>query len=216
MTSPRLLFVDDLIRADHFFLATTDTVFFLREYTPRMGFSYSTTNDLILNFKKKPGTPGQPYKQGAINTLAEELSRCIRLEVLSQITFVPVPPSKAQGDPLYDDRLVRLLRRLHSGHQTLDIREVVVQSKSMSSAHDSEQRPTIAELKASYQVRDQLLEGIRSVVVIFDDVLTTGSHFKAVSEKLSEARAGLDIQGLFLARTTRQPKAVEDRVPGAD
>ena len=48
----RLTKIDELTRPDHWYLDENDPCFFLGEYTARMGFVYSETNNLILNFKK--------------------------------------------------------------------------------------------------------------------------------------------------------------------
>ena len=57
MTSPgafpnRLTKIDDLTRPDHSYLTEGDACYFIGEYTARLGFTYSATNNLILNFKK--------------------------------------------------------------------------------------------------------------------------------------------------------------------
>jgi len=48
----RLTKIDDLTRPDHFYLTPGDDCYFLCEYTARKGFAFSTTNHLVLNFKK--------------------------------------------------------------------------------------------------------------------------------------------------------------------
>jgi hypothetical protein len=50
----RLSEIDELTRVDHSHLADSDRCYFIGEYTARAGFSHSSTNDLILNFKKSP------------------------------------------------------------------------------------------------------------------------------------------------------------------
>lgn len=46
-----------------------------------------------------------------------------------------------------------------------------------------------------------------SHIAICDDVLTTGAHFKAAQDILSEAFPGIQIVGCFIAR--RVPEAVD-------
>ena len=48
----RLTKIDDLTRPDHAHLTADDACYFIGEYTARQGYSYSPTNNLILNFKK--------------------------------------------------------------------------------------------------------------------------------------------------------------------
>ena len=42
-------------------------------------------------------------------------------ETLNKLTFVPVPPSKAKEDPLYDDRLTQMLNLIRPDPK-LDVR----------------------------------------------------------------------------------------------
>ena len=44
--------IDELVRGDYFYLQPADECWFLREYTARMGFEHSETNQLIINLKK--------------------------------------------------------------------------------------------------------------------------------------------------------------------
>ena len=74
------------------------------------------------------------------------------------LTFVPVPPSKAKGDPLYGDRLLQMLTALWPDRAT-DIGELVVQAASTEAVHDSDIRPTPAELQLS--TRSTIGSGLR-------------------------------------------------------
>ncbi|MEX1366594.1 MAG: hypothetical protein AB1Z98_25945 [Nannocystaceae bacterium] len=62
---------------------------------------------------------------------------------------------------------------------------------------DSKPLPTV--LAANYRVNRSLGTPQQSIVV-FDDVLTTGSHFKAMQQVLTTAFPGVDVLGLFVAR----------------
>ena len=65
------------------------------------------------------------YKRSAIRTAAEEFRLALHPEALDSLTFVPIPPSKAKADPLYDDRLIRMLNAIRP-EPPLDIRELIV------------------------------------------------------------------------------------------
>src|ERR1700678_1926366 len=106
----RLTKIDDLTRPDHSYLTAADDCYFLGEYTARKGFAFSATNHLIFNLKKgmeRQGRPEWPYKARAIQTVAEALRDALNDRARRTLTFVPVPPSKAQTDPLYDARLLQ-------------------------------------------------------------------------------------------------------------
>lgn len=47
--------IDETNIADHFNLEATDVCYFMFEYTSHKNYSYSATNNLISNLKKKPG-----------------------------------------------------------------------------------------------------------------------------------------------------------------
>src|ERR1700733_9219526 len=70
-----LIEIDDLTRPDHYHLDAGDTCLFLGEYTARKGFSFSATNQLVLNFKKSVDSRGRPegkLKERAIRENGEE------------------------------------------------------------------------------------------------------------------------------------------------
>jgi hypothetical protein len=128
----RLTKIDDLARPDHFYLTPADECYFLGEYTARKGYAFSATNQLILNFKKsmdKRGTAQWRYKERAIDEAAAAFRVALNKEWLDSATLVPVPPSKSKNDPLYDDRLVRMVRGIR-GQPALDVRELVLQRAS--------------------------------------------------------------------------------------
>jgi hypothetical protein len=206
---PRFTEIDDLTRPDHSYLVTADDCYFLGEYTARKGFAFSATNSLILNFKKKMDRRGRAewaYKSAAIQNAAALLRAAFDERARQDLTFVPVPPSKAKDDPLYDDRLVRMLHAIWPGHPA-DIRELVVQPVSSDAVHDQETRPSPSELEARYVLDQTLLHPAAETIAIVDDVITTGAHFVAVRNKVREAFPMTKIVGLFIAR--RVPEAVD-------
>jgi hypothetical protein len=203
----RVLKVDALALPDHHYLDEHDICYYAGEYTAGAGHAYSETNQLILNFKKtldKRGTAQWPYKERAIQQAAQILRAAIKAD--APITFVPVPPSKSKDEPLYDDRLVRMLQVVCAGRRQ-DVRELVLQEHSLEPAHLAAARPTPEELIANYRLDEELVAPTPQTLWIVDDVLTTGCHFKAVKQVLAERFPDVPIVGLFLAR--RVPKSVE-------
>ncbi len=205
----RLTKIDDLTRSDHWYLAAEDECYFLGEYTARRGYAFSATNQLIINFKKhmdRKGRPEWPYKARAIGQAAAAFRAALNDRARTTLTFVPIPPSRAKSDPLYDDRLVQMLRTIWPGQQT-DIRELIVQGVSTEAAHDNEQRPTPAEIEARYALDQRLVALPPQLIAITDDVLTTGAHYIAARNLLRRAFPTTKIVGLFIAR--RVPEAVD-------
>lgn len=121
----------------------------------------------------------------------------INPEFIDTATFVPVPPSRVAQDPLYDDRLVRVLRLLGDD---VDIRELVFQVEGMHDTHTAECRPGPGALYQNYGIDNSMTEPEPTTIVVFDDVLTTGAHFKAMKQILHETFEEATIIGLFLCR----------------
>ena len=200
--------IDELQRQDHSYLTAEDACYYLGEYTARAGYGYSLSNNLISNFKKSVERRGRPewyYKEQAILTAANAFRVAVGQTQLDRITFVPVPPSKAQNDALYDDRMTRMLNAIRPA-PPLDIRELIVQPLSHDPAHLSDVRLGPTDLAAGYNVDVDLLVPEPEVVAVVDDVLTTGSHFKAVQRLLKAHFTAVPVIGLFIAR----------RVPNSD
>ena len=208
----RLTKIDDLTRPDHPYLTADDSCYFLGEYSARKGFAFSATNSLVLNFKKKMDRRARPewqYKERAILDAASAFRTAIKGEWLNGATLVPVPPSKAKTDPMYDDRVVRMISAIRPTPK-LDLRELVVQDTSTAASHESDDRPDPDEIAENYSLVKSLRAGVKPVIGIFDDVLTTGAHFKACQTVLRAAFPGARIIGLFIARRIPEAVDVED------
>ena len=201
--------IDQLTRTDHYHLNGEDDCFFLGEYTARRGFAYSDTNNLILNLKKTPDRRGNlewRYKEHAIFVAAQALKNSIKTSWLQSATFVPIPPSKAKDDPMYDDRMSRLIQSIDP-RGPVDCRELVFQTESTEAANQKDDRPGPDEIRALYALDPDLTDPPPTRIVICDDVLTTGAHFKATKDVLSEAFPDAQIVGCFIAR--RVPEAID-------
>lgn len=197
----RLTQIDVSMLSDHYYLDANDSCHFMGEYTAREGYGYSETNQLIYNFKKKMDRKGRPewvYKQRAINTVGSSLNNCLGMWA-SDITFVPIPPSKCKTDPMHDDRLIKALEYFKGLNANVDYKEIIVQPVSMESAHD-DNRLTPDEYANQYELDMNLLNGVRRQIIIVDDVITSGSHYKAVHKLLKEHLPSHEIHGVFVAR----------------
>jgi len=197
--------IDDVTRPSHRFLEPTDECYFLREYTAGAGYQASDTNDLIFNFKKPPDRRRNQsewrHKERAIRRFADELHAALNNDWLSIATLVPMPPSKAKNDPNYDDRMVQLLRHIESSGRRLDIRELLIQSRSRMPAHEAERRPNPDELLSVFDIDPMLKSPTPREIGIFDDVLVRGAHFKAAQRCLRGHFSDVRIVGVFLARS---------------
>ena len=199
--------IDELTRPNHSYLEEADRCYFLGEYTSKAGFS-TPTNDLILNFKITPSElrknpRRQRWKDSAVGEIAKALGRHLSNLKPGRIV-VPIPTSKLPNHPDYDDRL---LRALASAKATppLVVRELIKQHASTDADHESSTRQSYEELSANCYLDESVALPEPSGVVVVDDVLTEGKHFK-VCQELIRTRYGSDIPiaGFFIARRIYQ------------
>lgn len=204
---PRHLTKVDALAPDHWHLTEADECYFLGEYTAGQGYQFSPTNQLILNLKKSPDRRGLPewrYKERAIREVATALRTAIRPDYLDRITFVPMPPSKAKAHPLYDDRMMQVLQAIRPA-PPVDIRELIVQPASTPAAHDSQHRPSPADIRSRYVLDVALANPRPEMILVVDDVLTTGAHFCAAKSLLAGQFPGTPVVGIFVARRVASP-----------
>jgi predicted amidophosphoribosyltransferase len=89
----------------------------------------------------------------------------------------------------------------------LDVRDLIFQHASTAAVHDQGDRPTPEQLQANYDIEPALRDPDPRVIGLFDDVLTTGAHFRAASAVLKRSFPGVRIIGFFIAR--RVPEAAD-------
>ena len=194
--------VDELALPDHPYLSQNDICYFIGEYTARKGYAYSNTNDLILNFKKEIDREGKPewrHKGVAIQQIATTFREAIGEGPLQSLTFVPVPPSVSKADPMHDDRLSQMLWAMNPSLH-VDIRELVVQTVNTPKSSRNENRLPPSEREKVYRLDESLTDPAPNCIAIVDDLLTTGSHFKAMEAVLVGRFPCTPIIGLFVAR----------------
>lgn len=208
----RLIRIDEALRRDHAYLTVDDECYCLGDYQPGAGYQGGPVNNMISNFKKpvtKRGRAEYRYKEQAIAWAGQVVRQVVSSDALPNCTFVPVPPSKARDDPLYDDRLVRALM---SGQPVLDVRELIMMRESTRAHHEyaqGERRPTPDDLYELLAVDAACLNPpLKGTVIIFDDLLTNGTHFKACKRIVLEQAAGTSVIGLFIGRR-KLPSAEE-------
>jgi hypothetical protein len=203
----RVTSIDDTNRSDHRYLEAEDKCYFFGEYFAGKGYQGGGTNQLILNLKCKPtivaaNSGRRLHKDRAIHAIASGLRNVIGRESAEQITWIPIPPSKADNDAEYDNRLLRTLN-MAFGEYNVDIRPLLRQAASTAADHSGGDRISSEALYAVLQVNHQALASkpVHASVFLFDDVLTTGKHFKCCERRLREVLpAGTQYSGLFVAR----------------
>lgn len=197
--------IDELLLPDHYYLTPDDKCFYLREYTPRAGHSFSETNQLIINFKKTVDRKGKPewyHKEKAIKQITTELAVSFKVESWQKATLVPIPPSKTKSSSLYDNRMTEVLNGIGARHGiACDVRELIFQTEDMDAVHlNATHRPSPAQIRQIYEIDESLVEPEPKLIVIFDDVVTAGAHFRAAKDLLQERFRDVPITGVFVAR----------------
>jgi predicted amidophosphoribosyltransferase len=175
-----------------------------------MRYDFSPTNQLIKNLKIKPSaierSPARGrYKEQAILHAANAIRRLMSRELVeTRATFVPVPCSKAVGHTDYDDRLARVLH-LAFRNLNADVREMLTITQSTSADHESDDRLTFDELLAVTTLSNPAGTAPRAIVIVVDDVLNSGKHFKVAQSLVTARYQDVKVRGLFLARCIREP-----------
>lgn len=205
----RLRRIDESTIGDHAYLRPADRCVYLYEYTSNRDYTFSQTNQLIKNLKIKPTETNRLYyKTQAINHCTACLQLALPPPWLNDAVLVPVPPSKAVGHPDYDPRMEQVARGVRAGQ---DVRPMIRQKISMTAAHEVGQggrRPTIDELLDAYEFDESQTYGAPTKIGVLDDVLTNGTHFRAMSAMLAERYPAAVVTGVFIARRVFPPDEV--------
>lgn len=184
-------------------LRPDDECFFAREYLSWRDYKASEANSLIKNFKIKPTVANYPvrlkWKRAAVQQFAQELADFLPRDV----RVCHIPTSKLPDDPEYDPRFDMLLRALHAQRQDLRIEQPFTIANSHQAAHEGGDRAEFAgQLRwrgLHYRARD---------IVVLDDVITGGTHFKACQNLLLEHGVEM-VVGVFWAVAVTKPEGPE-------
>lgn len=118
--------------------------------------------------------------------------------------------SKVKSDAEYDDRVPGILAAF-AASRPVDVRELVYMTRNVEQSHLAESRVSVEELVSSMAIDESQAEPPPSAFGIFDDVLTTGRHFKAVQCILNARFPGVPTVALFIAR--RAPQSILPTAP---
>jgi hypothetical protein len=85
-----------------------------------------------------------------------------------------------------------------------DVRSMLKLTRSTSADHESPERLGFDELLDITGAIERIEVAPRPIVVILDDVLNSGKHFKVAQQRIRERYPDVEIRGLFLARCIRE------------
>jgi hypothetical protein len=168
-----------LLLGEHCYLDTADECYFTDEYE-----SGNTTGmkPQILSLKRG--------KESAIAGLAQQLSSTLPPEWRGDYTFAAMPPSSGATNPL----------RLMVGRLDVrDARHLLLQMEDTPASHNG-WRPMPAQRASLLTLNEPEVHPEPKVVVIVDDVLATGSHFRAAKMIVRQRWPHMRVVGVFLAR----------------
>jgi hypoxanthine-guanine phosphoribosyltransferase len=176
---------DLLLLGEHCYLDCSDECYFTDVYDCRPKSGIKPT---VLLIKQECAS--------TIRRLAVELKPLLPPEWTRSYTFVAIPSSRGSNRPIS-----AMLHHL----QLNDIRELVVQREATPLSRMG-WRLSPVEREEFFALNDLAADPKPSAVVLVDDVLTTGSHFRAARSVVRKRWPGLRIIGLFLARTCSRRK----------
>lgn len=188
-------FYPDHIKEDDFCI-------YAREYIGgRRGYSAGETNSLILNFKKSPNkmyTNEWNHRKRAVEKFKTEIEFLVKQNV--PWTMTAIPSSKQKNDPEYNNRFEDLFSKLKISRPKINIEwPVEIKTTAAASHHRGEDRDPVI-IQNNYFWKG-FSKKAPKVLIIVDDILTTGSHFRAMSDFLRKNGYEGKIVGVFWAKT---------------
>jgi len=198
--------IDRLIEATPSNLGDDDICFYYRDYIDG-GYQASRSNQLVFNLKIEPHNKKQnperwSYKEKAIKQCVNDFERFFSSFIARNsgfsICLIPVPPSKAKGDPDYDNRMVCVADSLEQIYPEVSCCDVFDVKAELEPSHlgGTRNKNTI---KGSLILQGDLPKD-HNVVFLLDDVITSGAHYCACKELLCEHYPDLRVAGLFWAK----------------
>jgi hypothetical protein len=180
-----------------------DECYYTREYL-KEGFSASASNQLVWNFQISPTEEHRMrHKKDAIEAFVSELGHLMSRVKVQSYLIAPMPTSKVPGHPEYDDRLIQVLQKV-APQQYCE--PIVGGNSHLPSKRGGPRHPSF--YSANYVFKGFSPGLLPSVLFVLDDVLTSGSHFRAYKDLMLARCPGLRVVGIFWALTI-DPKAAQ-------
>lgn len=181
-----------VLQSDHRYLAADDECYCLWEYADED----TGTIEAIKQMKSYGTDPAAASE--AVGRAAQALSQAIPDDWRSFL-FVPMPPSMDNKHPRFNRSTLAILEKVEPRLPL--IRPLLQQDASLPRGNKTIRPEERARLLSATSPSPEV-----TTLVLFDDVLTTGSHFSAAVQAIRAVFAGR-ILGLFLARARNQRAA---------
>lgn len=212
-------FVDQVARAPKRFLDDRDTCFYYLQ-KDGLGFDagpHAQENQMIINFKHDPAkydpsSPQMYYKCEAVKIFARAVYRflCDRREAFRDgALLIPIPTSKPRGAVDYDARLDDLCELVAENVSFARYCPALDVVRDLGKTRMGEVRRDPIAIKSNLAIDCSGMGRPGSIIVLVDDVLTTGAHFAACRDLIKEVDPSAQIIGLFLSIQLRSWDAGE-------
>jgi hypothetical protein len=169
------------------------------------GYSASEENGLIYNFKKpidRKDTPQWYYRNEAVKKFIKDLCGIkINPEFFQKgyITVIPAPTSKARNSDGWNDRIDVVVEGWANCNPKIKVEYALDMLHDVPSSHQDGGSRKPSEIKRHLKFNG-FKEEPSEVVIIVDDVYTTGGHFKAFREFILENEPRIkEVIGIFWA-----------------
>jgi hypothetical protein len=157
-------------------------------------------NAAVQNLKKKPTEKGKKDYRFKVKEIESFANKIIEIPVKDKekTVFCSMPTSKPRSNIEFDSRLDDIVKAIGKrGFRTennFDTKEKSEPSHQIGGTRDPEQ------IKANTKFT-RFREPEPSTIILVDDVVTSGAHYKACSELIKDNYPKARVVGLFLAKT---------------
>ena len=182
-----------------------DECYFLMVYTPRAGYDTSEANSRIYNFKAREKNANnlehlrhiERRRLDFANDLEPAIESLAKSNPAGTASLIFIPTSKRPDHPDYNNGfeiVCEHLKKIFGQKIVIETPVEIIESReSSSTAGGRRDRRYIEELKSNLKWLG--LEYEPDTLIIFDDVITTGAHFRALKE-------------LIVANSARPPQVI--------
>ncbi len=188
-------------RSRHRYLAKAVECYYLwrysREAVGRTGQRGDARDQKVRRFLRDYKAPSDDHRRSrkylAIEHAAAALGATIPSSWLAGCClFVPMPPSRSSDDPAYD---ARVLATLMAVSPPIAIGNILRQTRNTTALTKG-----LAPWVRAERLRCGSVPVETSVVIIVDDMLTSGAHFRAAEMVIRSMKREVAVCGLFLTR----------------